>query len=507
MESNTGLCLSLLLLTCVVCSLGFSGDDKFIKKYAMMKVYESCFGPEVVKEVRKEMKMATAKCSGLMPSSFPIMSNKIHHQAPSAGQLSPTKQQLIALHQLAHQQSESLHHLANQQSQSDSAGSQHAAGATPIHMPHKTSPLQIASDASNKNTSPSFDLQKLQQAILDGYNKHVAQSSATAQQTPALQPSTGNLVPIQYPQQPSQQFRPYQAAQPPVTYNSLPAQAPFPPQYAQPAPAPTYPMFYPSNGAQNGPQMYTNGAQPVQNGAQLYTNGAQTFPNGAQQFQNGAQQFQNGGAQLYQPQQTGYFAAQPSGNFYQAQPAYYQQPYFGNQRASRDLDIRGQLETLTTKMETRVRNVTCVMQELGYLDDKLEPAYEKMVERINRLPVADDLKRDMTDGVEFCKQFSQCVPDERKDKLAREMVRPMFFFRCYKHKKLEACIMKDVRDRYTATEEMSEDTLPSGVGAEMRSMRNQKDKSHQLDENSMEAAIYEFLYGGGESILDVDMPL
>ncbi|RZF48774.1 hypothetical protein LSTR_LSTR008123 [Laodelphax striatellus] len=489
MTNNLGVCFSLLLISLVVCSSAFSGDDKFIKKYAMMKVYESCFGPEVVKEVRKEMKMATAKCSGLMPSSFPIMANKIHHhQQSTGGQLSPTKQQLIALHQLAHQQSESLHQLAHQHSQSESIGSSHAAQATPIQMPHKTSPLQIAPDATNKNTAPPFDLQKLQQAILEGYNKHVAQqSSATAQQTPAVQPSSGNIVPMQYPQQ---QFRPYMASQqaappPPVTYNSLqplPAQAPYPPQYPQPAPAPTYPMYYPSNSA----QQYSNGAQ------------FQNVP--AQQFQNGA------GAQLFQqPQQTGYFA-QPSGSYYQAQP-YYQQQYYGNQRASRDLDIRGQLETLTTKMEGRVRNVTCVMQELGYLDEKLEPAYEKMVERINRLPVADDLKRDMTDGVEFCKQFSQCVPDERKDKLAREMVRPMFFFRCYKHKKLEACIMKDVRDRYTATEEMSEDSLPSGVGAEMRSMRNQKDKSHQLDENSMEAAIYEFLYGGGESILDVDMPL
>jgi len=25
-----------------------------------------------------------------------------------------------------------------------------------------------------------------------------------------------------------------------------------------------------------------------------------------------------------------------------------------------------------------------------------------------------------------------CVPDERKDKFAKELVRPMFFFKCYK---------------------------------------------------------------------------
>lgn len=40
------------------------------------------------------------------------------------------------------------------------------------------------------------------------------------------------------------------------------------------------------------------------------------------------------------------------------------------------------------------------------LDENLEPAYEKMVDRISRLPIPDDLKRDMTDGVDFCRQFA-----------------------------------------------------------------------------------------------------
>lgn len=40
------------------------------------------------------------------------------------------------------------------------------------------------------------------------------------------------------------------------------------------------------------------------------------------------------------------------------------------------------------------------------LDENLEPAYEKMIDRISRLPIPDDLKRDMTDGVDFCRQFA-----------------------------------------------------------------------------------------------------
>ncbi|XP_021934352.1 uncharacterized protein LOC110836930 [Zootermopsis nevadensis] len=159
----------------------------------------------------------------------------------------------------------------------------------------------------------------------------------------------------------------------------------------------------------------------------------------------------------------------------------------------RDLDIRGQLETLTSRLNGKIRNVTCVMQELGYLDENLEPNFEKISERINRLPIGEELKKDMVDGVQFCKQFAQCVPETGKDKfqLSRELVKPMFFFRCYKHKKLEACIMKDVRERYTPGDDMAapdEDNIGSG---ELRSLSWASSKP---DYDDMATAAYEFLY-------------
>jgi hypothetical protein len=36
----------------------------------------------------------------------------------------------------------------------------------------------------------------------------------------------------------------------------------------------------------------------------------------------------------------------------------------------------------------------------------LEPNFEKISDRISRLPVAEELKKDMLDGVQFCKQFA-----------------------------------------------------------------------------------------------------
>lgn len=70
------------------------------------------------------------------------------------------------------------------------------------------------------------------------------------------------------------------------------------------------------------------------------------------------------------------------------------------------MDIRNHLDALTAKISGRVRNVTCVMQELGYLDDNLEPNYTKMQEKISNLPIDEELRKDIQEGVTFCQQFS-----------------------------------------------------------------------------------------------------
>ncbi|XP_052121281.1 uncharacterized protein LOC113215864 [Frankliniella occidentalis] len=135
----------------------------------------------------------------------------------------------------------------------------------------------------------------------------------------------------------------------------------------------------------------------------------------------------------------------------------------------------------------------------GQLDSALEPDFDRIAARIGRLPVPTELRRDMQDGVQFCRQFSQCIPDSRRDKfmLSGELLRPMFFFRCYKHKKLEACIMKDVRERYQQAAQggVDDNLLPN-----TRAMDLDRDAEQRggdgLDEDHMAAAVYEFLYGG-----------
>lgn len=172
------------------------------------------------------------------------------------------------------------------------------------------------------------------------------------------------------------------------------------------------------------------------------------------------------------------------------------------------MDIKTQWESLMPRLSSRVKNITCVMHELGYIDDNLEPNYAKISQRITALPVAEGLRRDIQDGVNYCQQFSvnlkihyiflviirfylqQCVPEPKKEAslLSRELTKPMLFFKCYKYKKLEACIMKDIKDKIST---ISEEDLDND--AELR--RTGKSIKYEDSTNELAASMYDFLYG------------
>lgn len=68
-----------------------------------------------------------------------------------------------------------------------------------------------------------------------------------------------------------------------------------------------------------------------------------------------------------------------------------------------------QWETLMPRLSTRVKNITCVMHELGYIDENLEPNYEKITQRIAALPISQEVRQDIQDGVQYCQQFSVSI--------------------------------------------------------------------------------------------------
>ncbi|CAG9136408.1 unnamed protein product [Plutella xylostella] len=376
-----------ILLVCVLCVTAkamASSDDKFIKKYAMMKIYESCFGNEVVKQIRQEMKDAYAKCSA--PPSFEIPQNSqvppvLVGRLPPGFAIDPTTQT--------------------------------------ITRPGDGANLNQENELPNIQQEP----QKNTPATL-GFRPQMLRNPAYPQ------PGQASVPPYMVPSA-APQYRPFSAASPFYQF-------PYGPN-----------MFYPQY-------------------------------NPYQQFQS---QYQQG---------------------------YYQQPYFGSQRMSREMDIRDRLELLSRRDAPapgagRVRNITCVMQELGYIDHNLEPNYEKITSRISNLPVSSELKGDIQDGLQFCQKFSQCVPDMKRNvaPLSQELVKPMFFFRCYKHKKLEACIMKDIRERFTSEEELDTDTDFRSLGRSARAAREEPANDLRFEAlDEMAVYLYDYLSGG--SGFDID---
>ncbi|XP_053601511.1 uncharacterized protein LOC128670124 [Plodia interpunctella] len=372
--------LIFLCVLCVVQALA-SSDDRFIKKYAMMKIYESCFGAEVVKQIRKEMKDAYTKCSA--PPSFeeqpnsqipPIFLGKL----PPGFSMDPNTQTITK----------------------PTDGVQH---------PEQDNNLQ--DQGSHPQKSPPGNI--------FAFRPH---SGFPQQQQ---QPIPPYMMPT------SPQFRPFSA---PTPFYQFPYNAPG--------------LFYPPTPQYN--------------------------------------------PYAYQQQQ------------------FYQQPmpqYFGaSNRMSRDMDLRDRLEVISRGPAAgRVRNITCVMQELGYIDHNLEPNYEQITQRIANLPVSVELKGDIQDGLQFCQKFSQCVPDVKRDvaPLSQELIKPMFFFRCYKHKKLEACIMKDIRERFTSEDELDTDTDFRSLSRSARSIR--EDLNDPRFEALDEMAVYLYDYLSGGSGFDFDL--
>ncbi|XP_044743947.1 uncharacterized protein LOC123306126 [Chrysoperla carnea] len=374
-----------------------------------MKIYEGCFGADVIRQIRKEMTAACRKCA-TMPEPAIILPppNAAQGESPN-----PSQQQQPTSSSIKTQSQQSANIPASQRP-GDSLlpliSSQPHEEATKLHNSN-----EIA-DSTNPLINPStFDPEKLHQAVL------------------AYRPNPFQQSPV------PTQFHPYQGYTPQLYGGFAGNPTPFYPGVASPAFLPQFPGYPQYPNAFYPPQFYMN--------------------------------------------------------------------HNNRQRMSREMSLREQIDSVTNRFSGRVRNVTCVMQELGYLDDNLEPNYNKIIERISNLPIQPELKRDMQDSVTFCQKFSQCIPDFKRESspLSRELVKPMFFFNCYKHKKLEACILKDIRDRFNQDSETSDfeslaESIRSDDNRQFRSAKSIKqeniDEAREHEQLSLE--LYEFLYGNNE---------
>ncbi|CAB3372061.1 Hypothetical predicted protein [Cloeon dipterum] len=363
MSFKVALLMSLLLGQ----ALAFWGSDenKYIKKFAMMKVYESCFGDEVVREVREEMRAAAARCAA----------------AGAAGPPGPSNTQAV-FEQLENTVPQTTRPPATTPTPTSTTTTAAPDTTTPQYFSSTRRPYNPAVVA-NMGTETLLRLQTLLQGLKNFMNPSVFSQHGGANLAAAAANVANAFTPqaIPQPQQPAQDAQ------------AIPAQH-FPQRYP----------FTPQNYAPQGYSPYGGGYAPP----------APYYP--------------------YPPA------------VHNPYYSYQQNPFaaFFNPRTSRDMDFR------SSNANAKSRNITCVMQELGYLDANLQPNYSGIISRIQRLPLPAELKSDMSDAVQFCQKFAQCVPepDENKMQVSAEFTKPMLFFKCYKQKKLEACVLKDVRERF-----------------------------------------------------------
>jgi len=100
---------------------------------------------------------------------------------------------------------------------------------------------------------------------------------------------------------------------------------------------------------------------------------------------------------------------------------------------------------LTEKMTHKIANVTCMLQELKYMNEDKTPNYKHAEHHINQLNDAY-LRNQLLYGFDMCKEFANCMPVKKaKTHIMKELGTCISFFKCMEMKKMEACFMKDFR--------------------------------------------------------------
>merc|ERR1711915_841311 len=91
-------------------------------------------------------------------------------------------------------------------------------------------------------------------------------------------------------------------------------------------------------------------------------------------------------------------------------------------------------------------NITCALKKLNYLNEDNTPNYDAVFQEIADMEIDENLKADLLDAMDMCKDFSTCLPVEKaKNPLVKEMGTAMGFIKCGTMKKIMACMKNDMR--------------------------------------------------------------
>ncbi|XP_042890126.1 uncharacterized protein LOC122265043 [Penaeus japonicus] len=122
-------------------------------------------------------------------------------------------------------------------------------------------------------------------------------------------------------------------------------------------------------------------------------------------------------------------------------------PYPSPTQDSYDFLVDGdRIRTSLAKVEAGIGNLTCALHRLSVIDRDLNI----IPQNINRLVferVTDrDLRQDLLDGINFCREMVQCLPEDRVSTALRyKLQRILAFMKCEKKTRLDACLKHDLR--------------------------------------------------------------
>merc|ERR1711976_7760 len=137
------------------------------------------------------------------------------------------------------------------------------------------------------------------------------------------------------------------------------------------------------------------------------------------------------------------------------QPVYPQQYHY---RGKRDL------ESLHSDVMAKLGNMTCMLREMGFINEKKQIDVEGVKKMFKSLPGIDFmLKEDMVKSVDTCAKMAQCMPVEEYAgvPVGKDLVPAMMFVHCCKGKKIEACVKKDLREKLV--QHVQNGMVPDGV--------------------------------------------
>jgi len=104
------------------------------------------------------------------------------------------------------------------------------------------------------------------------------------------------------------------------------------------------------------------------------------------------------------------------------------------------------LDHLEEKMKDKVGNITCVLQELGFMDENHQPIYDAAITFLKDLQIADELKADLLDAMDMCKDFAMCLPVEKaKHPLKKKLGTAMGYSKCTSMMQVKVCMKHDMR--------------------------------------------------------------